>query len=1042
MARSEFAFLHVHSWYSPRTGVASVPELVERAAHLGYGALALTDYCSLAGVPEFVYQCRCRNVKPIIGTEVPVAFPTPEGASTERLVLLAEDDKGYANLSSLLTSLFVESEIDFPAVFTGKFSVPLEKLATYATGVIVLLGGTSSKFSELVQNADWETAQHYLTALRRLFDLQHICIAVEHVRLASSHRDFARRHGLIAVAAPSVHYLAVADRLVHLFLSGQPCPTLFSPKAPPEDLSFHHLGRHEEVEKYFQKDIELLAASIRIADRCRALQSTFQPLFPSLDLPRISSDAYLSDIVSREAENRFKNVTHEIRTRLDSELAAVHREGLADRLILLHALVRYCRENGVTVGVGTSDLATSLIAYVLGLTRVDPLRFKLNFSGFGNIRIAGSAETLTVELPTDAAPVVMRFFHEYIRGSSCARIGRYLTASRTQIQRQVCEWMALDAHSASAVEVGERDGLRHFGSFVKHSLDSITLPNPQVLAFVLSRLLGRPQDLTFSETDLAIYGRNLAQLVPLVRSDGQVCTQVAGHALDVFRVPRLVLSASQQLKVLDIAARWVREEGNFDIDQIQLDDPRTHELLRRGFTLGIEPFQSMHMRKLLRQESPRNFRELLKIRSEDAFATGDSRDIRHFIPESLLAYYLAYIKAHFPACFFAALFSRVSLQKQARRLAAFFREAREMGVRILGPDINRSHYQFTIEHGAVRCGLCMIKGVGEKTYREIEQARSRGEFESLDDLRRRTERRIVNNVALLNLIRSGACDCFGEDRDSLVAALENAELGAAEATDSLFSETLRETGEVSLQKIVWQEMEATDVPISVDPLVLFSHVIKRSRAVRFDSLSRRDVEREVALVGYINHIDEHPIKEGGIETFCADFDGYPLYIPTKVRQAYETNLSADEPLYVWGVVHWDSDEALAVRARAIFTLTQVEELSNAVAGISLDLRGENFHTLRLVRSIVRRYKKGKTRLRLHPDSNGFLMRFATWSLNRLRLYFCPGLYYQLQKVLLDKQIELVFEDNSSEEYALRLLAPFQYAKKSSSGQLQAIGLSR
>ncbi|MGC8740307.1 MAG: PHP domain-containing protein [Candidatus Sumerlaeaceae bacterium] len=1044
MARAEFAFLHVHSWYSTRTGVPSISELAERAAHLGYRALALTDYCSLAGVPEFVQQCRTRNVKPLVGAEVPLTLPLAGGFVTDRFVFLAEDDTGYLNLSRFLTEVFSKTTVSVPAGLAHGLSIPLQMLHSFASGLIVITGGTAAKLTEFIVSASWEFTHQYLNSLFELFDREQICLAVDHPNIALPLKHFARRHGLTAVAAPAIYYLSPADSLAYVFLSGQPCPAIFLPNARASDSPLHHLARHEEVQSFFHSDYELLGATLRIVERCHALQSAFRPRFPTLDVPRTAPDAYLYDVVSREAERLFKEIKPEIRTRLDAELAAVQREGLADRFILLHSLIRYCRDHGVTIGVGGGDLVTSLVAYVLGLTQVNAHDFKLNFCGFGNVRAAGTTETFALEIPVEAAPVVEKFLEEFIGEGHCARVGRYSVTSRSALIRALSEWMGLDQRSAASTELVERDGLRHFHSFVKHSTDSVALPSPQVLAFLLSRLLGRPEELSFSETDMAISSERLEYLVPLARIGGSLCTQVGAAGLDVMRIPRLILSTSPQLRILNSAAAWIREEQNLDVAKAPLDDPRTYELLRRGLTLGIEPFQSMRMRMLLRHQAPRNFRELLKVRSEDALATGDARDIRHFLPECLLGYRLAYVKAHFPACFFAAAFSRMAESKQTKRLAAFFREAREMGVKILGPDINRSSYQFTIERGAVRCGLSMIKAVGEKTYHEIDQARSRGEFEDLLDLRRRTERRIVNSAVLANLIRAGALDCFEEDRNALLARLETLDDEAAEHAGTLFDEVAEALGAgtapSSAREILQQEIEATDVPISVDPISLFSLTMRRASAARFGSLSRRDVGRDVSVVGFLNHIDEQPTKEGGVDVYCADFDGYPLHIPAKVRQAYERNLSAEEPLYVCGVAHQTTDGAIAVRAHAIFTLSEVEELSGAVRSISLDLGGENLHTLRLLGHLIRRYKKGTTRLDVLSIPTGFATRLLAWRIHRSRVFFCPGLYYQLRKILTENQIELVFTDETTEHYAMSLLAPFQYAKSSSSETLPAIEL--
>jgi DNA polymerase III alpha subunit len=1014
--------------------VPGVAELVERAAAIGYRSLALTDFCSLTGIPEFVSKCRFRSIKPIVGAEIPIELNAGNERLVDRVILLAENEQGYGNLSRLITQFFGQWSKFFPlAARDCTIGVPLDQLAEFSDGLIAILGPEESHLEHYFVNAHTAEATSYATQLLSVFPASNTFVAVTSARTAAAIKIFCRTKRIQPVACPAVYYLSPSDRLAYLYLRRDPCPSSFSPDSNEEGAGLNHLARHDEVEEFFHRDIALLSTTLQIADRCRALTGTFRTRFPVLELPRgVAPDSYLRDQLAREVERLYPEQTPLIRDRLSQEFNALVRAGLAEKFILLHALMRHCREHGVTVGVGSGEIVTSLIAYALGLTQVDPIHFRLNFSGFNTATNSASADSFAIEVPSEAAPVIAKFFDERLGSLRCARVGQFTPMPRAALVKDLLAWMGADPQDAGEIDITERDETRPFNSFVKTTFSSVTLPDVQVAAFLLSRLLGRPHEFSFSENEIAISSDRLDCLVPLVRVEGQEATQVEADGLNTFRIPRLILSTSPHLRALDMAARWIRDEEDYDVTRAPLDDGRTFELLRRGLTLGIEPFQSMHMRGLLRREAPQNFNGLLKVRAAEAALANDSRDIRHFIPECLLGYRLAYVKAHFPACFFAAMFSRLAQAKQTRRLAPFFREAREMGVKILGPDINRSAYNFTIERNAVRCGLSLVKLVGERTYREIDAARARGEFQDLVDLRRRTERRVVNSAVLENLIRAGALDCFELNRNELLAMLRQLVEAEAEDYTSLLSPDFElqppDLPAPSPREIAEQEISATDVAISVELLQEYASLLKRTRAQRFGMLSRRCVGREVTLAGYINYIDDEPIRMGNVDVYLLDFDGYPVLVPAKVRDAFAPAFSPNEPVLILGHGQADANAELAVKAFAVYTLAEVEHLSQAVAEIELNLAEENLHTMRLLYGLLRRFRRGSTTITIASAPPTWSCQLFTRLMHKRRVFFCPPLYNQLKTILTENQVTLHFRDSAAQEHAMRLLAPFRYGK--------------
>ncbi|MCX7626539.1 MAG: PHP domain-containing protein [Candidatus Sumerlaeaceae bacterium] len=1046
MPHVEFAFLNLHSWYSSTGGVPSVSELVDRLASLGYRSAALTDYCSLAGIPEFVELCRSRNIKPIAGVELPVELLGGESRIVDRLLLLAEDDFGYSNLSRL-TTVYLAKASDLREKVSARGQAPcvtLDDLQEFVRGVFVLTGLRDASVYRFLSEGNREMALKCVSQLLAVFPSQNVYLAVPSPMYAAAAGSVSREKRIRPVACPSVYYLTPPDELAYLYLCGAQCPSSFSLENAGQSGELRHLARKEEVAEFYRGNVALLAASIELAERCRALAGSFRPRFPSIPMPKGQvPSSYIQDAAARELMQLYPEQRRELNQRVGKEVDKFAEAGLLEKFVLLHSLLNYCRQRGVTMGVGNPELVTSLTAFALGLTQVDPIFFRLNFAGISSKLAAdNAAECFAIDLPIEAAAIVAEFFqHEFwsednrAAGRLCARVGRYCALSRHVLIRQLLAWMGIGGDEAHLVDVSERDGIRPFSSFVKSPFTTITLPNVQVANFVLSRLLGRPVEFYYSENELAISGTRLDSLTPLLSLDGQAVTQMSGDALKILRVPRLVLSSSPQLRILDTAVRWIREEldePDFVVSRKPLDDGRTYELLRRGLTLGIVPFESMGMRHRLRRDAPRTFHGLLKVRAAEAAATNEEGDIQHFITECLLGYRLAYVKAHYPSFFFAALFSRMAVSEQSRALAPYLREAREMGIKVLGPDINRSSFQFSIERNAVRCGLCLVKGVGERTYREINSARAQGEFQDLLDLRRRTERRIVHSAVLQNLVRAGALDCFDLNRHQLLAMVEQLSQIEIEDYTTVLSEEFElqapDVDPPTPRELANLELAATDLTISVDLLDVYSQVVKRSGALRFGALNRRAVGCDVALVGYINHVDSKPTLENNTEIYYVDFDGYPVTLPAKVKQAYASAISSNEPVLMIGTVLLDAGRDLTVRASALYTMDEVEFLGGAVRKMTLNLEAENFQTMRLLYSLFRKFSSGSTLVEVGKTPPHSSCRLLAWLLSRRKVFFCPPLYHQLRKMLAENQLEMTFTNEMARQHAMHLLSSHRHIK--------------
>jgi DNA polymerase III alpha subunit len=1032
ISNSQFVFLRVHSWYSIESGVPKVSELVEKAASLGYRALALTDYATLAGIPEFVRQCRLHRIHPVIGVELDVASTATPAAW--QVVFLAENNRGYTNLVRFVSQAYRDSLEGFLGGDGGGPRLLLEHINGDTEGVIALVDLVQRNGRDELK-LDPSAGGDILPGLISLFGADHVFLSISRPPDQQFVENAARKWNLGVVVTPPIYYLYPEDLLVYDFLQGRECPRTIDLHTLDDT---HCLCSPDRIAARFAGNVGGLVATVRLADRCKALVDGFSAHFPIMPVEYgTTADSSLRSLVTEKVESVFPEVHSRIRERLECELRTFSPE-IAERLLLFHALVEYCRSRKVTLGVGSGEWITSLVAYVLGLSQIDPLRFKLNFAGFSGISGSSDNNVFVLEMPPTAASVIVDFFREKFGDGHCGRVGKYVNVQRMILARQVLHWCHFESLPSLDQLTTTHDALRPFSSFVKVAGGTLNMPSVGVADFLMSRLLGRPGEFVVSDNELAVANEQLANLVPLLNLENQPVTQIDADGLSLFGIGRFQLSCPPLLSILDAAVRWVRDkESQFDVARIPLDDPRTYELLRRGYSLGIEPFHSVRMRMRLRKESPRNFQELLKLRSDDATATGEGRDIRHFLPECLLAYRAAFVKAHFPACFFAAALSHFAVAKQFKKIPALVREAVDMGVKFLPPDINHSMYRFTVERTGVRMGLCVVQGVGERVFQEIEAARNTGEFLDLIDLRRRTEKRILNSRVLNNLIRAGALDSMEQDRTEMLARLD--QLGGQLETgpDDLFGTHLDVPGDgiqqLSLRDRMYQEIAVTGLPFTAYPLRIYGDVIKRCRAKRMTDIMHRRPGQDITCVGYINHVDDEPTRYGNQDLILVDVDTYPVFVPVKVHEAYAAAFQSPDPVLIQATLEQHEDDFVA-RAYALFPLSTVEEIAKVVEEIHIDLTHETSHTLRLLLRALWRYRGGRTRVRLIEPPRGLFGSPTAWLCELRRVYFCPPLYFTLKKILTENQIELLGRDAESYDELMRLLSPFHYGKQKNSSQ--------
>lgn len=1040
----DFVHLHVHSHYSP-DGVASIKDLVRYAERQGMRALALTDINTLAGVGIFCKTCKEYGIRPVIGcdfTMTSIVQAGPPGENPHRMVILAETEAGYRNLVTLVNAAHSNQR-------RGQPRLDLEMIKKNSGGLIALTGSSHTEFYHLLSNNRLEETKTYLNKLGQVFGKENLIFQIEDVGAPRQRQindkifELSNFLGTTCVATNCVSYLRPEDSMAHDFLTHGRFPSFLNFQQARESNHTRHLASGMQMRDRFLKFSRALYATEDIAYRCSFQPNYDKRRFPVHDFGRgFDADSFLWDLTFREARARFVELSPEIKNRLNEEFDYVKTNGLSNNILLLWNIAQFARKNRINVGVGRGDIITSLIAYILDITRINPLDYKMRFLGFN--KDSEGELTLSVEMPSAHIDALHDFMCESFGADFCSAVGKYTWYSKTRLSKSILSWLyAKPGRPEGSPDLAEKNELSvdsPIEDFFPGKADGVALPAVEAEAFLLSRLMPRPMELVLDENQFAISAENLNNVTPRVPAIDQVVTQMDGSSLDLFHIPRMTIQSDTILNILGSATFWVRKEENpnFDPDRLPVDDSDTYDLLSKGLTNGIEPFSAITLKSLLRAHRPRNFMSLLKIKGMEKSPNSESEgDIREHVPECLLTYRCAYVKAHYPMSFMAAMLTHTFNNR--RKFTVILREAKQMGLRILPPDINLSVYEFSQVHKAIRTGLLVVSDMDSRAFAELNRVRRSGDFNDIMDIARRTDPKLITTRLLENLVKAGALDSFGLKRSQMLRMIaEDAELSRRDAAgtlgfidDSVDPSTLPpielpHIEELPLQEIIRNEISATGYCISFDQLHIYKDLVEKCRALSPADLTGKMVNKEIHVAGFLDHVEaDSPLVEDK-EQILLDLEGHVVTMPLKISRMYDQALHASAPVLIGGTVHKRKDEVY-VKALSAFTLRMVQQMSQNVIKLKIDLAGEDARTLRLISNIVSLYKGEGTQVEVMNFTPNFVSSFFLRNIEKTPVFFSPPFYYALKKILPEEQIELIASDDI-DPALLHALSPLRFPK--------------
>lgn len=1030
--------LHNHTQYSLLDGLTKIPALIDRTKELGMSSVAITDHGTMSGVVEFYKAAKAGGIKPIIGME---AYIAPRGHQDKdpakdrqyfHLTLLAMTNQGYQNLMRLSTIANLDG-------FYYKPRIDHDLLEKYNEGLIVLSGCMGGEVSDALRQGQYEQAKKTILWYQQLFGDRYYIELMDHGH--PSHPtawreqtdvnerllELSKELEIPAVLTCDAHYLKHEDQEAHEILLCVQTGSFLSDenRFSLKEFELHVADPKDIIKRWGDDHPELINNTAKIAERCEITLDLGKILIPKFPTSKGESEKDLidrlvwqglvwryggqsrKDVLKLSVADAKKILSQEIKQRAEYELSVVDKMGFNGYFLIVADFINWGKDHGIVFGPGRGSAASSILAYALRITEIDPIRYDLLFERFLNPdRI--SMPDMDIDIQDSRRDEVINYCVEKYGRERVANIvtfGRMAARNSVRDVARVLQVPYADADRLSKMIPPPVQGRHtllatHLKEVAELKSENKTNPQSHRVFELATRLEGTIRSHGVHAAGVVIAPDDIVNYAPLeLAQKGVIATQYSMTPVEELGLLKMDFLGLSNLTTIKNALRIIKKVygDDINIDQVPLDDKPTYEMLQRGDTTGVFQMESAGMTRYLKQLKPNQFadmiaavalyrpgpmaefprfiegkndaskihyphkslepilkdtygvivfqeqiiallqliagytaseadlvrkaigkkkRETMKA-EEPRFIAGCLKQgltkagaeklwslIQPFADYSfnkahaacygLIAYQTAYLKAHYPDAFMAALMT--SDYDNTDRLAIEITECKHMGMEVLPPDVNESFHEFAVVPGEkkIRFGLDAIKNVGYGAADEILRAREGlgGKFETLEDFCGAVNISMVNRKALESLIKSGAMDRFG-DRALLINNIENItalsnrlQRAANSGQVDLFGEgseeiklnskvTLVESNsEIPASEMLAWERELLGLYLSQHPLQSYGSVLAR-QTVPINSLETQADGRTLTIGGSITAVREITTKNGAKMAFVrlADMGG-------------------------------------------------------------------------------------------------------------------------------------------------------------------------
>jgi DNA polymerase-3 subunit alpha len=633
-APENFVHLHVHSEYSLLDGACRIPELAQRAAELKMPALALSDHGNLFGAIEFYKECGKVGVKPIIGCEVYLAPGSAPDSRKEKkannakeasthFLLLAKNETGYKNLVKLVSTAHLDGMYYKPRIDKDILS----KLSEGLIGTSACLAG---EVARNIMAGRAKEAEKSIDDFKNIFAPGDFYLEIadhgipQQRQVATELLKYGKQFGLKIVATNDVHYLRKDDAAAHdVLLCIQTGAKITDENRMRYSSPEFYLKTTEEMAAVFRDIPDALATTLEIAEKCNLKIELGKSKFPEYATPEGETrEGYLRRLCFEGLERRFQERAQEpaLRERLDYELGVLNKTGFTSYFLIVWDFIHYAKSNGIPVGPGRGSAAGSLIAYVLGITDLDPLHYGLFFERFLNPERV-SPPDIDVDFCYNRRPEVIDYVRKKYGKQSVAQIITFGTLGAKMAIRDVGRVMGLS--------YGEADRLTKMIPFdPKMTLEKALKESPDfkraydeedVARGVIDsamKLEGVSRQAGVHAAGVVISDHDLTDYVPLTVDDHDgIVTQYSMEPLGDLGLLKMDFLGLKTLTVIEDALKLIEQTTGKKMTplEIPLDDPAAYELMSRAQNIGLFQVESAGMCKACLQIQPRCVEDIIAI---------------------------------------------------------------------------------------------------------------------------------------------------------------------------------------------------------------------------------------------------------------------------------------------------------------------------------------------------------------------------------------------------------------------------------------------
>ena len=1063
---SDFIHLHLHSEYSLLDGACRIKDIPARAKECGHTAVAITDHGVMYGVLDFYNECKKNNIKPIIGCEVYVAsksrFEKNDGKSAKynHLVLLCENQIGYKNLMYMVSKGFTEG-------FYSKPRVDTELLKSHSDGLIALSGCLAGKIPSLLIRGEYEAAKDAAKELSSIFGKDNFFIELQDHGMNEQQQilpllvKLADECGLPVVATNDCHYLRKADAQTQAILMCiQTNNSILDGRPIGFETDEFYYKSTDEMKMLFGRYNGAIENTKKIADRCNIDFSFDSYKLPKYPTPNnLSAGEYLNQLTYEALKNKlntgaiiYNDNEQTYLDRISYELSVIDSMGYSDYFLIVWDYVNFAHKNKIPVGPGRGSGAGSLVAYLIGITDIDPIKFDLLFERFLNPERV-SMPDIDVDFCYNRRDEVINYMYEKYGEDHVSQIIAFGTLAAKAAIRDVGRVMGM---SYSDVDVVAKAIPREISITIEEALKQKELQtlyesSPQIKALIdtAKALEGMPRNITIHAAGIVVSDKPLTEYLPLAVSNGSIVTQFDMDTVASLGLLKFDFLALRYLTIINDTCISIKESHpDFDIEKIPLNDKKTYELISSGNTQGIFQLESGGMRQMLTELSPDRFEDIIAaialyrpgpmdsipkyiesrhnvnkvtyahpllepilsstygcivyqeqvmsiFRTVAGYSYGHADIVRRAISKkkgnvlqseknnflngaiqngidkniaetlfddiasfanyafnkshaaayALISYRTAYLKAHFPCEYMAALIT--SVLGNMTKLADYITECSKYNIKVLPPNINESKLLFYPNNNTIVFGLLALKNVGKQFIENILLERElNGKFSSFENFINRISQYDINKRMIESLIKVGAFDSLGVYRSQLLASYEsiidtetqksrNNLVGQLDMFSMISSDVITspkfkypEIPERSAKELLKMEKEVAGMYFSGNLLDSYSMHTKDIISQKINEIieSPESFEKtSVKIVGMITSITTKTTKKNDRMAFISLEDKYGeiecILFPAQL-QRYASAVQEDSAVLIEGNVSIREDEDPKIIVNKITTLIE------------------------------------------------------------------------------------------------------------------------